>query len=142
MPYQVGEVAPKPLLALRVADADTGEPRRMTVHTGEAIVITKSTGVRVITGLLPREPCALFVPDARPLEPHDQAVVAQVEAYLCGVVINGNAQKLAGYGVADATATFVADPRGGPLRWLQLSFTATTLEALRMGYRITVLSPV
>jgi hypothetical protein len=50
--------------------------------------------------------------------------------------------RIAGYGVGDAAAAFVADPRGGPLRWLQLTFTVTTLVAVRMGYRVTVLSPV
>jgi hypothetical protein len=142
MPYQVAEIVPKPLFAVRVGDVDTGEPRRMSVYTGEAVLVTQATGLRVITGMLPREPCALFVPDARAVEPHEQPVVAQTEAYLCGVVIDGQVQKQAGYGVGEATAAFVADPRGGPLRWLQLSFTVTTLVAVRMGYRVTVLSAV
>jgi hypothetical protein len=141
VPYQVAQLVPKPTFAVRVADADTGEPRRMTVYTGEAVLVTQSTGFRVITGLLPRETCGLFVPDVRPVEPHEQPVVAQAEAYLCGVVIEGQVQKQSGYGVGDAAAAFVADPRGGPLRWLQLTFTVTTLAAVRMGYRVTVLSP-
>ncbi|WP_433222314.1 hypothetical protein ACQP00_23130 [Dactylosporangium sp. CS-047395] len=141
MPYQVAEVVAKPLLALRVADADTGEPRRMSVHTGEAVLATQSTGLRIITGMLPREPCALFVPDARPIEPHETPVIAQAEAYLCGIVIDGNVQKQAGYGVGDAAAAYVPDPRGGQMRWLQITFTVTTLVAVRVGYRVTILTP-
>jgi hypothetical protein len=141
MAYQVTDIQPKPLFAVRVADADTGEPRRMSVFTGEAVVVTQATGLRIITGALPREPCGLFVPDARPIEPHETPVIAQAEAYLCGVIINGNVDKQSGYGVGEAAAAFVPDPRGGPMRWLQLTFTATTLVALRMGYRITMLTP-
>ena len=139
--YQLTEIVPKSVLTLRVADADTGAPRRMSVHTGEALLTSAAGGVRVITGLLPREACALFVPDVRPLEPHGGVPDVQAEVYLCGVVVDGNVQRQAGYGVGDAMGSFEPDPRGGPLRWLRLSFTVTTLVAVRAGYRVTVLSP-
>jgi hypothetical protein len=142
VPYQVAEATPRPPLAFRVGDAQTGEPRLMTVHTGEVVLASQAGGLRVITGLLPREPCALFVPGAPPAEPHEQPVVVQAEVYLCGVVIDGNVQKQAGYGVGEAAAEFVADPRGGPLRWLRLTFTVTTLVAVRAGYRVTIVTPV
>ena len=140
MPYQVAEIKPRPPLALRVADAETGAPLRMTVYSGEAVLASAVTGMRMITGALPREPCALFIPDAPPVDPQQPVQVAMAEAYLCGVVINGNVQQQAGYGVGEAAAAFVGDPRGGPMRWLQLSFTVTTLVAVRMGYRVTVLA--
>lgn len=142
VPYQVAEIIPKPVFAVRVADAETGEPRRMSVHTGEAVLTTQSSGIRMISGMLPREPGALFVPDARPIEPHEEPQVALAEVYLCGIVVEGQIHQKAGYGVGEAGAAYVPDPRGGPLRWLQLTFTITTLVAVRLAYRVTLLSPV
>jgi hypothetical protein len=141
MAYQVAEIKARPPFAVRVADVETGAPLRMTVYCGEAVVTSQASGLRIITGALPREPCALFVPDAPPVDGQQPVQVAMAEAYLCGVIINGQVQQQAGYGVGEAAAQYVPDPRGGPLRWLQVSFTVTTLVAVRMGYRVTVLGP-
>jgi hypothetical protein len=138
--YQIVDVTPKPRLALRVTDAATERPMRMLVYSGELVLARQQTGLMAYSGLLPREPTGFFVPDGEALEPNAEPPTMHAEAYLCGIVTAGQVQKDVGYGVAEASATYAPDPRGGPARWLYLSFTATTLVALRIGYRITALT--
>ncbi|MGW4766829.1 hypothetical protein ACWEO2_02130 [Nocardia sp. NPDC004278] len=108
------------------------------VHTGTVRLF--ETGTLIHTSGAPAERFGFFLPNTHPLpedapEPHLWA-----EMHLMTATAASGSGDFP-FGVAHAHAAYVPDPRHALHRWLHLTAAAHPARQVRLGYRITVLSP-
>ncbi len=138
MAYRVHELTATGRLAFAAQAVDGGGALVITVHTGQAVIVTDAGMMVSSSGGDNGGPIGFFVPEVPPLAGDATAPEVIAEVYLVGVVVHSFAGRDTNYGVSDVTAAYVPDPRGGDARWLSLTCTARAVRGLRIGYRVTL----
>lgn len=129
------EIDPQPRIDLRVEDAVTGEPRRLTTYSGTAWVGGRvDVASRVIVMRYDVVDVPFFVPDSLPYDP-GQVGAAQLSVTV-GFQVAGNDS----FRVV-ARADLVPDPEGRPMSWLQVRATGRTSVPAGLTYRVDVVGP-
>jgi hypothetical protein len=137
MAYEVREIQPKSLLTLHVADS-AGRPAQLRIHTGEAVI--EPIDSHDWSDNRSHQPTGFFLPDSG--GPAAEAVLTG-EAHLCGVIVDTRTQRRVGHGIAEVYAEYRVDPDAGSDQpGLYLGFRCITHQAIRIGYRVTVLAPL
>jgi len=132
----VESVTAGPRTDVVVTEAVTDRRLRVTTYRGGVRIGRRTVG---LTALRPTEllPVAFFLPDslAYPRPPDAVDLQLAISYFYAG----GELAKP--QGAVDARAAAVADPRGGPDGWLQVTFAVpATTEAVEFAYVVTVVS--
>lgn len=150
MPLEVRDIRPDPVLDLVAADADTGDPLRVTTYAGAATVapVVQPGGfqIRVSTQVIgpPQGELAGFYPPigAPVPSPAGQAPQAWGEVTLAHAILGlaAGAQDIA-LGVDATEIVLVADPNDAERVWPYVRFTCFTERRLGIRYRVTITRP-
>ena len=127
MAYEILELSTQPPLALTPTT---------TVFTGIARI--GRTGTVVVSSTAAAEEFGFFLPDAPPLAEGEPEPRVWVEAGLTwGVPVPSNSAAFP-IGIDRIGTAYLPDPRGGAVRWLNVSGTAFANRSIRIGYRVTI----
>ena len=129
------ELDPQPRVDVRVEDALTGEPRRLTAYAGTAWVGGRvDVAGRAMVIRYDDIDVPFFLPDSLPYDP-EQVGAAQLSVTV-GFQVAGNDS----FRVV-ARADLVPDPQGRPMSWVQVRVTGRSSIPAGLTYRVDVLGP-
>ena len=126
MAYAVLALTPNPQLRLSPT---------VTVFSGTAQLGRQ--GVSYTVKGRPAEDFGFFVPDAPALAEGVEPPQLLAEASL---MVSRSVEARADVGVVQVTASYLADPRGGPARWLHFGGLAHADFPIPIGYRVTAVA--
>ena len=129
------ELDPQPRVDVRVEDALTGEPRRLTSYSGTVWIGGRvNVADRAIVTRYDDIDVPFFLPDSLPYDP-SHAGSAQVSVTV-GFQVSGRDS----FRVV-ARADLVPDPQGRTMSWLQVRVTGRSSIPAGITYRVDVLGP-
>lgn len=126
MAYAVLALTPNPQLRLSPT---------VTVFSGTAQLGRQ--GVSYAVKGRPAEDFGFFVPDAPALAEGVEPPQLLAEAAL---MVSRSIEARTDMGVVQVNASYLADPRGGPARWLHVGGLAHAGFPIQIGYRVTVVA--
>jgi hypothetical protein len=129
------EFDPQPRVDVRVEDALTGEPRRLTTYSGTVWIGGRiNLADRAYMFTYDDIDAPFFLPDSLPYDP------GQVESAQLSVTVGFQVSGKDSFRVI-ARADLVPDPQGRPMSWLQVRVTGRTSVPAGLTYRADVLGP-
>ena len=129
------ELDPQPRVDVRVEDALTGEPQRLTTYSGTVWIGGRvNVAARTIVIRYDDVDVPFFLPDSLPYD-RGQIGAAQLSVTV-GFQVAGNDS----FRVV-ARADLVPDPEGRAMAWVQVRVTGRTSIPAGLAYRVDVIGP-